>query len=608
MHGTLEIGKHRPAFMQWPAALMSGVVQILHDLMSLQVWRVALTIVSGITTTYGLMLLYDTLGGGDHGKGSLGFLSYLIPITVAGALHAAILWSLTRMVTTRRARYALIGFFLQVIAICASFGTHWVHINGGGATTDAFLAADTSTERGIRAFAVSYDTVVTQTAALAEHSRAQAAIEEKGGGRSCGSEAGDGKGPRYDLRMADRAMFTSFSSEVAARKLQLNELVKRSTTLTVSSADEAMARLANLRSLVSEAKARFESDPLLEQIRKAAEARILTGKGPISIPPTKRGKKRETQFTCFDAELERRLGSVISAINGLKPLAEVDVPDFRDPKTGFPFALGRLAQMLPTFNFSFSTRDSLKADRVRALASRNAAPAQNNWSEIAPLSLAAAIEALLALLFLLGFGTLPRHPGMDHLAELLERADVAVFDRVWMALGGSENPNEIRDTLDAYSKFEGRKNWVIVPLYGTDNGARVLHRLMEIMTEVGLARHAYSGRGIRARWYMCGWDPVRREHVAKQAVRIYRMSAAEYMTFTLDALKRERGPKTLQGQPSGIDGVGRTTATDDAVSALVNLGYRRSQADAAVTTAARSTGDDADVATLIRQGLKQMTV
>jgi Holliday junction DNA helicase RuvA len=44
----------------------------------------------------------------------------------------------------------------------------------------------------------------------------------------------------------------------------------------------------------------------------------------------------------------------------------------------------------------------------------------------------------------------------------------------------------------------------------------------------------------------------------------------------------------------------------DAVSALVNLGYGRVQAAAAVAAAAREAGEDADVAKLIRLGLKEL--
>lgn len=46
---------------------------------------------------------------------------------------------------------------------------------------------------------------------------------------------------------------------------------------------------------------------------------------------------------------------------------------------------------------------------------------------------------------------------------------------------------------------------------------------------------------------------------------------------------------------------------EDAVSALVNLGYGRSEAHGAVAKAVASTGEDGDVEALIRLGLKELT-
>jgi Holliday junction DNA helicase RuvA len=45
----------------------------------------------------------------------------------------------------------------------------------------------------------------------------------------------------------------------------------------------------------------------------------------------------------------------------------------------------------------------------------------------------------------------------------------------------------------------------------------------------------------------------------------------------------------------------------DAVSALINLGYGQPQAAAAIAAAARNAGEEADTATLIRQGLKELS-
>ena len=48
------------------------------------------------------------------------------------------------------------------------------------------------------------------------------------------------------------------------------------------------------------------------------------------------------------------------------------------------------------------------------------------------------------------------------------------------------------------------------------------------------------------------------------------------------------------------------TTTEDAVSALVNLGYRRSEAFGVVVEASRRLGAEAGVEILIREGLKEL--
>jgi Holliday junction DNA helicase RuvA len=55
---------------------------------------------------------------------------------------------------------------------------------------------------------------------------------------------------------------------------------------------------------------------------------------------------------------------------------------------------------------------------------------------------------------------------------------------------------------------------------------------------------------------------------------------------------------------AGLDGGNRTA--QDALSALVNLGYGRSQAAAAVAASAAALGEDAPASELIRQGLKEL--
>ena len=64
-----------------------------------------------------------------------------------------------------------------------------------------------------------------------------------------------------------------------------------------------------------------------------------------------------------------------------------------------------------------------------------------------------------------------------------------------------------------------------------------------------------------------------------------------------------------EARPGLVDSAagGRADALDDAVSALVNLGYRRGEAFGAVAEAARGLGPEAEVETLIRAGLRELT-
>lgn len=58
---------------------------------------------------------------------------------------------------------------------------------------------------------------------------------------------------------------------------------------------------------------------------------------------------------------------------------------------------------------------------------------------------------------------------------------------------------------------------------------------------------------------------------------------------------------------SGGDGGGTGKASEDAVSALTNLGYRRSEAFAAVAAAHRRLGEAASIEALITEGLKELS-
>lgn len=61
------------------------------------------------------------------------------------------------------------------------------------------------------------------------------------------------------------------------------------------------------------------------------------------------------------------------------------------------------------------------------------------------------------------------------------------------------------------------------------------------------------------------------------------------------------GPATTSAAPVGVVG-----AAGEAVSALVNLGYRRNEAEDAVLKAVASAGEGADAKSLVRAGLRQL--
>lgn len=78
----------------------------------------------------------------------------------------------------------------------------------------------------------------------------------------------------------------------------------------------------------------------------------------------------------------------------------------------------------------------------------------------------------------------------------------------------------------------------------------------------------------------------------------------------LSELKDKAGDLRIGPAATAVAGAGAPVeagATADAVSALVNLGYRRAEAFTAVATAAQRLGDAASVQELIRAGLRELS-
>ena len=72
---------------------------------------------------------------------------------------------------------------------------------------------------------------------------------------------------------------------------------------------------------------------------------------------------------------------------------------------------------------------------------------------------------------------------------------------------------------------------------------------------------------------------------------------------------KDKAPAAAAFEPIALPGAGTVAlpnGAEDAVSALINLGYGRPQAMAAVAASIKTLGAEADVGALIRQGLKEL--
>jgi len=67
------------------------------------------------------------------------------------------------------------------------------------------------------------------------------------------------------------------------------------------------------------------------------------------------------------------------------------------------------------------------------------------------------------------------------------------------------------------------------------------------------------------------------------------------------------GPAAALGAATGEASAGLDASAEDALSALVNLGYGRSEALGAVAEASRRLGTEAPLAALIKEGLKELS-
>jgi hypothetical protein len=508
------------------------VVRALPVLKSLELWRAVMVFVSGLTTFIGMTLLYDSFGG-DSGNALVGSLRYVIPPAFAGTLHVMIYYSLERAASLRSWKYVVLAMPLQLIAVFGSFGAHWTHMRGNNYTVGDFAREQTAIVRGIQEFVQSYQAMAAASARLADHSILQAKNEAEGPGNSCGLTVGTGRGPRFELRMSDRDTFSAFSHDIADKVKQLEALAEQAEGVRAGSVDAAVKRQVEFRHIVNQAKL-FETDPLLKELRQSAVDRVQKGRGAIQVPSQRRGKT--DSFTCPDAVLEHHLATVINAIDGLKPVPEAEFKNATDVRVGAALAWQRL------LNSVFGGR-SFMLGLVRewfgwSQQSRVGVTTAEKLSgeDLGPLAVAFAVEVGLSLLFLFRRGTLPNHPGLSELRKLVAQGRDQTFDTVWAALGGNEARGAVRDVISRFTKFVGQSTLVVVPVYSNDPAERLLHELMHVLVHVELAKLVSAG-GYLKPFLGLGWTEFRRLNALNHgAVRVYRMSAGDYLALILDAV------------------------------------------------------------------------
>jgi holliday junction DNA helicase RuvA len=162
-------------------------------------------------------------------------------------------------------------------------------------------------------------------------------------------------------------------------------------------------------------------------------------------------------------------------------------------------------------------------------------------------------------------------------------------------LAGLPRPGEAVDLL-----IETQVRDDSITLYGFESGAeRSWFRLLQTVQGVG----ARVALGILS---VLGPDELARAVAAQDKAALARASGVGPRLAGRIASELNDRLSELPGPVGGPGAITLDGPADEAVSALVNLGYGRSDAHAAVAKAAVSLGDAAPLEALIRTGLQEL--
>ncbi|MEE9301177.1 MAG: Holliday junction branch migration protein RuvA [Alphaproteobacteria bacterium] len=142
-----------------------------------------------------------------------------------------------------------------------------------------------------------------------------------------------------------------------------------------------------------------------------------------------------------------------------------------------------------------------------------------------------------------------------------------------------------------------------IRLFGfADPAEREVFRLLETVQGVG-AKVALALLGVLTPDAMAHAIASEDRAALSQASGVGPRLAGRIIAELKDKLGALPGAPVPEGAPGARDASNRT----DAASALMNLGYRPSEAHSAVAAAARSLGKEAPVPELVREGLKGLS-
>jgi RuvA, C-terminal domain len=477
------------------------------------------------------------------------------------------------------------------------------------------IVRDIMTARG------TLSSVVDQAHALNTHS-AQLATDEYNKGFTC-ENIGHGEGPRRRFRNTDASRFADVERSVTAVRDRLNTAAASLERLpSIVRTDPAtVLRLTN--DAVAGAYAAMH-DPVLHSISLSLRERSRVD-GDVRTEPGSNEK-----FRCPDRQIAG--GSVLMAdsLDALPAFnTRVVVPDVRDARTAFVELPGRILRTLR------GEKNGLEPEDNSALA----------------FGALAELLVLASALF-----TYRRRPGrwlrQVAAAEEFSGSDALKF---FAALAKAPDP-EIESIVRAFERYRlrfGRINLIVVSHGCTDPLVRRLAWALPILSALHMAR--------RDRWLPERFLDLLAYFRWPETRGSFRREAYHFNLGMLDELQLAElikkmneaplhpappiapGADAAQGRdteppPKGDDPADHTAPApqapptvpadeptsdasdppgpeapqdtsrteEDAISALKNLGVRRSQAEDAVSAAQVAVGANADLDTVIREALKYL--